>query len=429
MVTPPQSTPGQAEGDPTDKAAQHQEIARPRVHEGQLLTLLVVGMFVVVTTINMMAPLLVDFAADFHTTVGAMGLLAAACSVPWAILAPFMGALSDRYGRRPVFMTGVFIFGFSTVASAFAWDYSSLLIMRVIGGIGGASTGPNIMSSAADYFPASRRGRALGLVVAAVSMATVVGVPAVAELSALVGWRRAFAVQGVLLLLLGAAIWLIFPRWRAYTKAGRSLSGLAQALAENSIRLLLLSNALERAAFTTVATYLAAFLMQTYGLKLDQVAPVLSATAGGTLIGSVIGGKMADLVNRPVFLFTSFQLLTAVAGIPLFLSAPGVVPTAILASIFGLVNSLARPSSMWLLSQVPESRRGATMGFTATSNQVGLMVGASIGGILIGHGGYQWLGIQISCVALLSALCCYLGARKMPGRAELQAQVALEQPS
>ncbi|HEX2988413.1 MAG TPA: MFS transporter, partial [Chloroflexota bacterium] len=188
-------------------------------------------------------------------------------------------------------------------------------------------------------------------------------------------------------------------------------------------------NALERAAFTTVATYQAAFLMQSYGLKLDQVAPVLSATAGGTLVGSVIGGRMADGVNRPVLLFTSFQLLAAVAGIPLFLTTPGVVPTAILASVFGLVNSLARPSSMWLLSQVPESRRGATMGFTATSNQVGLMLGASVGGLLISTGGYGLLGFQIPCAAVVSALCCYLGARKMPGRKELAARTALEQPS
>jgi MFS transporter, DHA1 family, inner membrane transport protein len=402
------------------------ETARPRVDEGQLLTLLVVGMFLVVITVNMMAPLLVDFAADFHTTVGAMGLLAAASSVPWAILAPFMGALSDRYGRRPVFMSGVIILGLCTVASAFAWDYSSLMVIRVLGGIGGASTGPNIMSSAADYFPANRRGRALGLVVAAVSMATVIGVPALAEVSALFGWRWAFAGQGVLLLVLGGVIWSIFPRWKAYTNAGNSMSGLRLALAERSIQMLMISNTLERAAFTTVATYLAAFLMQSYGLKLDQVAPVLSATAGGTLIGSIIGGRMADGVSRPVLLFTCFQLMAAVAGIPLYLTTPGVVPTAILASIFGLVNSLARPSSMWLISQVPESRRGATMGFTATSNQIGLMLGASIGGLLISTGGYQLLGIQISCASLLSALCCYLGARKMPGREELVARAAVE---
>ncbi|HEX2986722.1 MAG TPA: MFS transporter, partial [Chloroflexota bacterium] len=248
MATPPEVTSGQPKASLPESDSRphgfvpHTDATRPHVDENQLLTLLVVGMFLVVTTINMMAPLLVDFAADFHTTVGAMGLLAAACGVPWAILAPFMGALSDRYGRRPVFMTGVFVLGLSTVASAFAWDYSSLLVIRIIGGIGGASTGPNIMSSAADYFPASRRGRALGLVVAAVSMATVIGVPAVAEMAALFGWRWAFAGQGVLLLLLGEGIWRLFPRWKAYTRTADSLSGLSQVLAERSTRMLLVSN-------------------------------------------------------------------------------------------------------------------------------------------------------------------------------------------
>lgn len=380
------------------------------------MTLLVVSMFVVVTNVNMMAPLLVDFAADFHTTVGAMGVLAAAAAVPWAILAPFMGALSDKYGRRPVFITGVTLLGIATLVASQAWSYESLLVMRVLGGIGGASTGPNLMSAAADFFPASRRGRALGMVVAAVSLATVIGVPALAEAAALFGWRWAFAGLGAILLAVAALNWKGFPRVHSTPRVGNPMAGLALVLSERSTRLLLLANTLERAAFTTVGTYLAAFLMQSYELRLDQVVPVLFATAAGTLIGSIVGGRMADAVNRPVLLYSGFQLLAAVGGIPLFLTTPGVIPTAVLASAFGLVNSLGRPSWMWLISQVPESRRGATMGFTATSNQIGLMVGAAVGGLLVGYGGYTALGIQVSCAAMLSAFTCLLGAATLPGR-------------
>ncbi len=393
---------------PPDRASPHSH----KIDEGRLLATLVAAMFLVVTNINMMAPLLVDFAADFHTSVGSMGQLAAAAAIPWALLAPFMGALSDRLGRRPLLAMGVAILGVTTLLSALAWSYPSLLVFRVLGGIGGASTGPNIMSSAADHFPANRRGRALGMILAAVSLATVVGVPLVAMMAAYAGWRWAFAGLGCLLLGLGVIVYVTLPRARPPASRGGYISGFGVALAEPSTRLLLLANCLERAAFTTVSTYTAAFLMQSYSLRLEQIAPVLSATAAGTLLGSTLGGRLADNTSRPVLVFAGFQALAAATVLPMFATTPGVIPTALLASAFGLANSLARPAWMWLISQVPEDRRGATMGFTATANQLGLMIGASLGGLLISLGGYEALGLQASCASLAAAAICGLAVRK-----------------
>ncbi len=373
--------------------------------------MLVGSMFLVVTNVNMMAPLLVDFANDFHTSVGSMGQLSAAAAVPWAILAPFMGSLSDRFGRRPLLAIGVGLLGFSTVASAAAWDYNSLLIIRVLGGIGGASTGPNIMSSAADYFPVNRRGSALGMVMAAVSLATVVGVPALAMTVAFIGWRWAFAGLGLILIAAGTVIYLQFPRSKPPAFSNGYLSGFAMALAEPSTRLMLMANAMERAAFTTASTYLAAFLMQSYSLRLEQVAPVLSATAVGTILGSTLGGKLADTGKRPGLVYGGFQVMAAALVLPMFGTALGVIPTALLATVFSLANSLARPAWMWMISQVPENVRGATMGFTATANQIGMMIGAAMGGLLISIGGYEALGLQAAGASLAAAAFCGMAVR------------------
>lgn len=411
---PPAARPTSSPIPQADTSEPHARGHAPnRIDEGRLLALLVGTMFLVVTNINMMAPLLVDFASDFHTSVGAMGQLAAASAIPWAILAPFMGALSDRFGRRPMLAAGVAILGLTTLLSALAWDYHSLLVIRVIGGMGGASTGPTVMSSAADYFPVDRRGRALGWVLAAVSLATVVGVPLLAMAAAYAGWRLAFTGLGLLLLALGATLYLTFPRVRPPTFRRGSLSGFAAVLADGSTRLLLLSNALERAAFTTVATYLAAFLMQSYDLRLDQVAPALSATAIGTLVGSAFGGRMADNSKHQGLVFAVFQSAAALIALPLFMATPGIIPTALMGALFGLANSLARPAWLWLVSQAPESRRGATMGFTATTNQVGLMVGAAVGGVLLGSGGYDSLGLLVSGASIASAAICYFAARRV----------------
>jgi len=389
------------------EASPAKEISPTYVGDGRLLAVLTTTMFVVVTNTFMVAPLLVDLAAEFRTSVGAMGQLAAAAALPWAILAPFMGVLSDRYGRRPVLSAGLAFLAVSTLICSRAPDYSTLLLFRVLGGIGGATTGPNVMAAAAEYFPPQHRGRALGLVVAGISMSTVAGVPLAATAAAYLGWRWAFAAVGLLVLCLAVAVWTTLPRAKPRSVPSGYISGILSALAYKSTPPLLVANVLERASFTTVSTYLAAFLMQSYSLRLEQVAPALSVIALGTVVGSLFGGRLADRGNQ-LGKFITLQLVAAALAAPVFTTSPGVVATALLAALFGVANSLARPAWMWMANRVPDSRRGATMGFAATTNQLGLMVGAALGGALVGHGSYSPLGLLVVGGSVGAAAICAL---------------------
>lgn len=371
------------------------------------MTVLASSMFIVVTSTNMLAPLLLVFADEFNTSLGTIGQLMAASAIPWALLAPLMGALSDRHGRRPVMAMGLTLLGTATIASAFSWDYTSLFVIRFIAGVGGATTGPNTMAAPADYFPPSRRGRAMGLVLSGMSLATIVGVPAVALASAHLGWRWAFATVGVLLLVLAAAIWTFLPRTRPLGNHGGYMSGFAQALNNRTTLALLVANLMERCSFVAVTTFLAAFLMQSYSIPLEQVAPVLSVIAAGTLLGSVLGGRIADRGNQRTQ-YVALLVITALLGFPLFAATPGILVTGVLAATFGLANAMARPAWLSMLTRVPEDRRGATTGFAATTNQTGIVVGAAIGGLLVGSGSYLPIGILASGTALISAVTCAL---------------------
>jgi MFS transporter, DHA1 family, inner membrane transport protein len=359
----------------------------------------------------MLAPLLVELAAEFDTSVAAVGQLTAVTALPWAVLAPYMGVLSDRYGRRPVLAIGTALLGVAVLLSSLSWNYTALMAFRFIGGIGGATSGPIVMSSAADYFPASRRGRALGTVIAGLSIATIAGIPSVALVAAYAGWRLSFAVVGVALLLTAGLVWVVMPKVRIRSTGRSALSGFRSALSERSIPLLLLANTVERMSFTTITTYLPAFLILTYGLTLDAVAPILSMIAAGTLAGSLVGGRLADR-GRQMLTYSGLHGTAAALALPVFILTAGVPVTAVLAAAFGLLNALARPSWLWLITRVPESKRGATTGFMATSNQVGLIAGASLGGLMVALGSYAYVGVLASGAALAAALTCYLAVRR-----------------
>lgn len=375
--------------------------------EISLLAVLTSTNFVVMTCINMLAPLLIEISTEFNTTVGSVGQLAAATAIPWAALAPFMGVLSDRYGKRPVLTLGLTLLGIATIASAFSWNYGSLMAFRLIGGIGGATTGPNILSAPADYFPPHRSGRAMGFVLGGLSVATVVGVPTVAVIAAAVGWRSAFLVVGALLLVLAATIWTALPTTARKAPGSGYISGFATVLASRSTLLLLFANLMERCSFVATSTYLAAFLMQSYGLRLDQVAPILSAIAAGTLLGSIFGGRLADM-GRQRTQYAALLLVTAVLIFPVFAATPGLFLTAVLAAAFGIFGSLARPAWLWLITRVPAERRGTTTGFAATSNQMGIVLGSAVGGLLVGAGGYWLVGALAAGAAVVSAATCIL---------------------
>ncbi len=384
----------------------------PIFSETILLTVLTANMFLGFTDTQGLAPLLVDLANDFHTSVGAMGQLAAATALPWAILAPVMGLLSDRLGRRPVLAVGTVFMGIFTMLSSLAWSYESLILLRLLLGIAGATSGPIIMSSAADCFPPNRRGQAMGIILAGQSFATVFGVPALAMVSAFAGWRSAFQGLGFLLFLMGIATWVVFPRIRPNREQIGYASGMMAALNEKPTPPLLVANMLERVSYTSVSVYLASFLMQSYALRLDQTAPILSAIAAGTIFGSILGGRLADR-GRQSWLYAGCQILNAAIVAPLFLLTPGVVTTGLLAASFGIISASGRPSWMALITRVPAARRGATMGFTATTNQFGTMLGASVGGLMVGMGSYGPVGLMAAAAAVSSAMICQVGASRM----------------
>ena len=80
-----------------------------RVSAALVLGLLSVTFFLAFTTALMLAPLLVELATEFHTSVAIAGQLAAATAITWAITALLVGPLSDTYGRRSVFLSGLML--------------------------------------------------------------------------------------------------------------------------------------------------------------------------------------------------------------------------------------------------------------------------------------------------------------------------------
>ncbi len=107
-----------------------------------------------------------------------------------------VGKIADIYGRRKIFISGIFIFTAFTVGTAFAQSVFCIILFRIIQGIGAAmimTTGFAIITA---VFPLNERGKAIGITVAAVYIGLSTGPFVGGILTGTYGWRSIFLVNG-----------------------------------------------------------------------------------------------------------------------------------------------------------------------------------------------------------------------------------------
>ena len=122
------------------------------------LSLLVIGLDN--TILNVAIPTLVR---DLGASNSQLQWIVDAYTLVFACLLLTAGSLSDKYGRRSALALGLVIFGFGSMASAFAGSATTLIFTRALMGVGGALIMPSTLSILTNVFPAEERGRAIGI--------------------------------------------------------------------------------------------------------------------------------------------------------------------------------------------------------------------------------------------------------------------------
>lgn len=160
------------------------------------------------TMIAVALPRIVD---DLHTSVGTAGWLVTSYLLALAVVQPPAGKLGDRYGRRPFVLGGLFVFGLGSLGAALAPGLGFLIAFRLVQAVSGAVLFPNGIGLIRETIPAARRGRALGLVGACLSLAAGLGPPLGGLILSLGGWRSIFWVNVPLVAAALAIAWRTVP--------------------------------------------------------------------------------------------------------------------------------------------------------------------------------------------------------------------------
>ena len=362
----------------------------------------------------MLAPLLVDLSDEFDISVAAAGQLAAVTFAAWAISVISVGPISDSFGRRPVAVTGLGLLGISVLASSFASNFGVLIALRVVTGLTGGMIPPNSMAAVADILTPAKRARAFGLLMAFASLSGVIGVPLVAVMTSLGGWRLPFSVIGSLLIVCASLHWFWYPRIQASGPQSISfLSRYKQMAGISLFRTALAANFLQRVAFYATFSYLAAFLISEHGLSVGETAVPLAIVGIGVVVGSTIAGLVAAM-NRRAQVVTGCSVAGGLATLVVFsvdITAWGTVGLALVGITF---ISIGWPTFLAISTEISGRSQATAVGMLGASNQLGGVGGAALGGAFLALGGFSTVGFFSFGALLLSTVVLQfgMGARK-----------------
>jgi putative MFS transporter len=203
-----------------------------RVHF-RVASLLGVGTFFDAFDSLVIAVVLTVVITSFQVGFGSAGLLISAAYVGQFIGAITLGALAERHGRRMAFIISLAVFGVVSLAAALAWNFESLLVLRLLQGIGLGAEVPIAGALFNEFVRGRSRGRAVMIYESIFSwgilLAPLIGLLFFSAFGPQLGWRLLF-VFGALPIVVAAIAYFKLPespRWLAergrFGEAGRVL--------------------------------------------------------------------------------------------------------------------------------------------------------------------------------------------------------------
>ena len=376
------------------------------------MAVLALTVFATISAILIVPPLLVEIATDLDVSVAVAGQLATATFAAWAVTGVSAGPLSDSFGRRPVALVCLAVLSISMLGCAFAPNLETLMVLRVLTGLGGGVIPPNIVGSVADVISPARRAMAVSALLSIQGLAAAISVPLVAVLADVGGWELAFIVYGGVLVfaLVANSLWL--PRERG--ERVRNFAYLSRYRALVSIRFFRVAvpvNVTQRIAFWGSISFFAAYLIHTFDLSVGFVALPLAITSLGQMAGNYSASYVANRRYRALII-AACGVAGGAFGFVVFSVEMGLWATVAVAMVSTGLLSVSFPILISASTEYSGESKATGVGLMGFSNQGGGMLGAAIAGALLANVGYMGIGYMCVGATVVSALLTTLFGRQ-----------------
>ena len=370
-----------------------------------ILALTLGGLGIGITEFVMMG-LLPDIAKDLSITIPQAGHLISAYAIGVVIGAPLLVALAGSFPPKKILIALMIMFTLFNAFSAFAPDYTTMLIARLLAGLPHGAffgVGSVVASKLADK---GKEAQSVSMMFSGLTVANVIGVPLGTYIGHHYSWRYTF----VIIVLVGLVTLFSLKAWMPALEANknRDLKKELSFFKLPEAWLIILMIAIGTGGLFSWYSYIAPLLTDVSGFASDSITYILVLAGLGMVVGNVIGGKLADQYS-PAKASIMLLLAMAVSLVVVHYASYNQTLSLIMTFITGAVAfALAAPIQMLMIKTAKGSEMIAASVSQASFN-VGNALGAFLGGLPLAAG-YDytspvWIG---TIMALIGAAFAWM---------------------
>ncbi|WP_048634565.1 MFS transporter [Mycolicibacterium aurum] len=368
---------------------------------------LVVANVVVALGYGVVAPVLPQYARHFGVSIAAATFVITAFAVMRLVGAPPAGLLVQRWGERPVYISGLLIVAVSTAVCAFAETYWQLLLFRSLGGVGSAMFTVSSLGLMIRISPPDARGRVAGLFSSGFMIGSVGG-PILGTLTVGLGLAAPFLIYGVALLVAATVVFVSLRNSVVIGAADEEVNApvpFRAVFRHAAYRAALFSNfATGWASFGLRIALVPLFVVEVLGRGPGAAGLALTAFAVGNISVVIPSGYLSDRLGRRKLLIFGLALAavsTALVGFttsfPVFLAAAYVAGAA--------TGIFVSPQQAAVADVVGNKSRGGTA--VATFQMMadfGSIGGSLLVGLIAQYTSYGWAFLISGIILAIAAV-------------------------
>jgi DHA1 family inner membrane transport protein len=355
------------------------------IHRRFAPTALMLGNLVTGCSVLAPAGMLSELSGGLDVSIRDAGLLITFGAVVLCLGSPLTAWLTSRIERRTLLAATLAVLALTNAASAFAPDYTSLLIIRLVMLSVGALYTPQAAGTAALIVPAEKRGSTMAYIFLGWSLAAAVGLPLIAMIASRYGWRAVYGSIGVV----GCVSFLLLA-WRlprGLVGAPVDLKTWADVGRNRMIVLLLLVTTLQMSGQFVVFTFMGPLLTKLTQAGPEAIGLVFALYGLSGFVGIAITTRIVDSwgAYKTSLLFTAVVL----AGVTGWALSAGNYPLmACAVAVWGLGFASTNSMQQVRLVTAAPALASASVSLNTSVLYIGQAVGSAIGGALFAR---DWL--------------------------------------
>ena len=354
-----------------------------------IFALVSAAMFIDMMMYTLVVPILPIYSKSLGADQFTVGVIFGVFSVALLLCGIPLGMLSDRIGRRPLMVAGMFLMGLATIVFTFSGSLYMLILARIVQGISGAATWSAGLALIADTFDASERGSRLGMAIAIMAAGTTTGPVVGGLVYDHLGYRMAFVLPAMLAIGMCATFLAITvpPRLQsAKSDYGKVLGKAPLALVTCSV-----ATVVGAMTYGVMEPFMPLFLVQKFSAALT--ASTMSTTIGLAfaamsllnMVAAPIMGKLYDRFGGRALLASGLILSGLIFAATM--AMPAMWSTILVFSLLGITMSMGLTPMLPLLTDLFGGSENGSGGFIYgiynTLFSAGLAIGSLIGGMLV----------------------------------------------